>query len=57
MAIRLTDSPFKAKTDRGFGARLVNDLPAPDRGSKIYYDRSPVASRCGSRPATCAPSS
>ena len=42
MAIRLTDSPVKAKKDRGLGARLVNDLPAPNRGSKIYYDGSPV---------------
>ncbi len=42
MAIRLTDSPFKAKTDRELGARLVNDLPAPDRGSKIYHDGSPA---------------
>ncbi len=42
MAIRLTDSPVKAKKDRDLGARLVNDLPAPNRGSKIYYDGSPV---------------
>ena len=42
MAIRLTDSPIKAKKERELGARLVNDLPAPDRGNKIYYDGSPV---------------
>ncbi len=42
MAIRLTDSPVKAQKDRDLGARLVSDLPAPDRGSKIYYDGSPV---------------
>jgi integrase len=42
MAIRLTDSPVRAKKDRGLGARLVNDLPAPNRGSNIYYDGSPV---------------
>ena len=42
MTIRLTDSPTRAKRDRKFGARLVNDLPAPDRGNKIYYNGSPV---------------
>ncbi len=42
MPIRLTDSPAKAKKDAALGARLIKDLPAPERGSKIYYDGDPV---------------
>ena len=42
MPIRLTDSPAKAKKDARLGARLIKDLPAPERGSKIFYDGSPT---------------
>ncbi len=42
MPIRLTDSPAKAKKDAHLGARLIKDLPAPERGSKIYYDGDPT---------------
>ena len=42
MPIRLTDSPAKAKKDAALGARLIKDLPAPERGSKIYYDGDPT---------------
>ncbi len=42
MPIRLTDSPAKAKKDARLGARLIKDLPAPARGSKIYYDGDPT---------------
>ncbi len=42
MPIRLTDSPAKAKKDGHLGARLIKDLPAPERGSKIFYDGSPT---------------
>ncbi len=40
MSIRLTDSPAKAKKDAA--ARLIKDLPAPARGSKIHYDSDPT---------------
>ncbi len=42
MPIRLTDSPAKAKKDGHLGARLITDLPAPARGSKIHYDSDPT---------------
>ncbi len=39
MTIRLTDSKTKAKNDPH--ARHVADIPAPERGSKVWYDSNP----------------